>query len=54
MTVKLSYHSLGARIFDPGRAYLATEVAEILKVPRQNLATWRHKSKGLPFVKLSR
>ena len=51
MAIKIAAHS---PVFDPGRVYLETEVAEVLKVPRQNLATWRHNAKGPPFVKLGR
>ena len=45
---------LKAMPFDPGRVYLEHEVAEVLQVKRQTMATWRHNLKGPPFAKLGR
>ncbi len=52
MAIKLPLQA--APVFQPERLYLETQVAEVLQVKRQTMATWRHGAKGPPFVKLGR
>ena len=54
MAIKVPLYSLAAPVFQPERLYLETQVAEVLQVPRQNLARWRHQAVGPQFVKLGR
>ena len=54
MAIKVPLYSLAAPVFQPERLYLETQVAEMLQMPRQNLARWRHQAVGPVFVKLGR
>ena len=54
MAIKLPPHSLAAPVFQPERIYLESQVAEVLQVPRQNLARWRHQAVGPKFLRLGR
>ena len=54
MAIKIAPHLPATPVFEPGRVYLETQVAEVLQVPRQNLARWRHQAVGPKFVKLGR